>query len=146
MADIIPRHIIISFMIFTMVFGVGIYILADFNQNQPDYMSPDELVKYNSTFNKYAEYQNTVTGLKSNIENNQPSNLLSFGVVGAIINTVWTGLTNMFTTFGFMLDTITSIPAMINLPFPDVVTGLLVTIILTIFLFTLYSFVTNQHV
>ena len=95
-----PSMYIAGIVIFCLVIASGVYLIGVFNSND-DIVDNGLISDFNSTFDKSRSVSSSVDSLKDNIENAKPDSGL-FGVLNSLINTAWSGLSTIFTSFSFM--------------------------------------------
>lgn len=133
--DIKPRDWIIASGIFVMLFSSLMWIIAEAQKEDATFVDTDELTNLNNTFNKFDEYNATVTRLQSNIQGIGAGEG-PFGFLDNLINLGWNTLKLLGQEFNFMFSAITGltttfgIPAFITLTFIAIISIIFVSAIL----------------
>lgn len=126
--------ILISFAIFMACVIGGVGMISAFHSADPDtYPNTVEYTSFNSTFAKLDSMQSK-SQAQMNAITNSTSESGTFGVVGGVINIMWTQLKQIPTTFGLMFDIILSTSAY---GVPGWVIALVTTILVTTLVFAL---------
>lgn len=140
---ILPRHYITGIIIFTLMIVSGVYIVAEFNRGNPGQIDSTDLVRFNRTFNKLSDVEDSVGSLQDNIEN-APQDWGIFGVLNSLIKGAWNTMSLLFSSFGFMTDVFNGLATYFGVPaFVPALIGLLVVSMLA---FAIYSAIFQRDI
>ena len=147
MADrVLIRDYVIGAIIFTMLIVGGISIISELLNNNPEGYTNNEteqLVVFDSTFNKYVELKNSTDNLQEGVMTNEGTGIL--GTLDALIQGSWVTLKNTFTTFAFMSKIFTSLHSFF--PFiPEWVSTFIVLIVTTMIAYVIFSAIYQKDV
>lgn len=115
MSEFLPRHYIISIIVFTMVILGGMSIIGELRKTSPSIVDDTSYANFNNTFNKYDTVTSEVEGIQSNIEDSDAEPGL-FGSLNSLISGAWNTLKLLGSSFGFMGDIFESVGAWFGLP------------------------------
>jgi len=134
---------IIASIFATLLISSGVWVLSDIAQNNPTAISPTDLELFNNSFNRQAELEGSIGGIRTNIEDTQPEFGL-FGGLNALVNVAWTGLKGIFKSFSFVGSAFTNLAYYFGIPV--FIFNLLTLIIIVIFAFTIYSAIFQRDI
>lgn len=101
MADeVTPRRLMYGFLILLFVVISGVSYLSYFTVDST-FDGGDKVGEFNRTFNKLSDVQENINSMESSIEDSDPSWGV-FGVLNALINSVWQGVKLLFSSWSFV--------------------------------------------
>lgn len=136
--DVKPKSYIIGIVMFVFFILGGVYILNEVRNEDTTFINSNELDdynKFNQTFNKLDDINDSVRGIQRNIENAQ-SDFGLFGVLNSLINSAWNTLKLLFESFGFMDSVFDGLGSIFGVP--EWVSTLLLLIPIIIIAFAIF--------
>lgn len=139
-----PRDYITSIIIFTLIVGCVVAILAEFKADDPTFgdESP-QFQTFNATFNKYDEISSQVSGWQNNVENVSQDNS-ALGVWDSLISGGWSMLSLLGKSTSFMAGVFTGVSSLFGLP--AWITTLLYMLVIVMIIFAIYSAIFRKDV
>ena len=139
MAEILIRHLLFGFIIFTFFIVGGMSMIGEMAQKNPDFATDPSVQQFNVTLDKYADLTSSVkkveTGVGESAEGKGSPG--DFGFLNTLITGGYNLLTGLFTSFTFMGEAITGIAAVFALPsWMPVLIGFFITIIVAFGIYT----------
>lgn len=138
MAEILIRHIIITFIIFTMVIVGGVSMISDFAGDNDDFIDDDKFTSFNRSFNKMQELGVSVDNLEEATQTKPDPGLFGFldSLIGSTINTLKT----IFTSFSFVGDVFRNLNEVFGIPkWVGILSASIITIIIAFGIFTVVT-------
>lgn len=135
MPERISTYIIASIFA-TILIVSGVLVLSDIAATNPSVIPPDELERFNNSFNIQENLDEKVGGLRSNIENADPQ-FGAFGGINALATVAWNGFQTLFASFDFIGNAIDSLSSYFGIP--PIIPTLLGLVVIVIFAFAIYS-------
>lgn len=133
--DDIKRYII-GVLLFGLVIVGGVGMLGTFFAKDSTFGDSQQFKQYNKTFNKLDEVNSQVSNLQSNVEGSASSELDIFGVIPALVNSAWSTLSIILSSFGFMTSAYSGLSTFFGIPaFIPVIIGSIITVMI---IFALY--------
>ena len=136
MADATPRSYVYGMIIFTLIIVGGMSIYTQFAFYSSPMSTDDKYVTFNSSFNKFNDLNQSVSGLQTSITSAN-TEVGIFGVLNGLISTAWNGLKLIFSSFGFMSDAGQGLNDVFGVP--SWIPNLLLLSITVMFAFTIWS-------
>ena len=125
MAEILPRHYIISGIIFTMMI-VGIFSVlnlvdkggsGDGSDTLSNFVPGNELVEFNRSFNKIDNLTQDVNRLKQSVSDLKPENTLEIiSLPVAFVQSAWATMKIVIGMFSFMDSALEGLSALLGVP------------------------------
>ena len=115
MSDTKPSDLLIGFVVFTMAVVGVMSFMGGFAAFDPNWVD-DEYTAFNDTFNKQAELTERIEGLQGDIEEDDESGFLDFGVLGSLIKKGWNILRLFLTNFNFITSIFTGLGGVLDIP------------------------------
>lgn len=145
MAESAPiKNVMISVVLFSLIIAGGVSLLGMVNNYNSNFFGAENITGFNNSFNKLNDADTEMTELKDSVTQDDESNFLSFGVLGAIFNIAWDGITGIFSSLQFLYDIIINLTTSFGIPtWFTLGASLLITIIL---LFGILALVFNRTV
>lgn len=132
------RNYIVGTIIFSFFIVAGVSLLGLMLDSDTTFGDVDKYKEFNSTFNTLAEVNSNVNNLQENVEGSDASSGFNiFGVIGSLVNSAWSSLKLIISSFGFMTTAFTGMTTFFGVPaFIPQIIGLVVIVILA---FALYK-------
>jgi len=110
----------ISSLIIGLVFGLmiilsGTFIISEINTSDNTFYSQSEFTAFNNTFAKVDKMQEYSDKIEDSISNSKPK-WFDLSGIGALIETVWSTLTSIFSSIDFMFTMVREIPVFFGIP------------------------------
>lgn len=144
MGNVLPRHYLIGFLMFTLVIGVGVSMIANFRSISPTYgTNGTQITEFNETFYKLDEVETTVGTLETGITN-ASTDFGAFGVLNSLISGSWQTVKLLFNSLSFTKSVFAGLGTFFGVPgFVITIIGLLVTVIIA---FAIYSAIFQREI
>jgi len=137
-AEVTPRLYIYGIIMFMLMVSGGVFILGSFASVNPDFVNNEAFAGFNRSFNRVSDVNTASAGLRSSIEGSSEEWGL-FGVLNALIKSVWGAIKNIFSSFDFMLVALGGMSSVFGVP--SWIVGLLTSLIVVMLAFSIYSLV-----
>ena len=141
MAEVEPKHYIIGVIIFGMLITGGLSLMSMINEKDPTFINDDKFSQFNESFNQFDDTTDAVGSLESNIRTTG-SDFGVFGVLNALISSVWQTLKLLFSSFSFMNNVFYGLSYVFGVP--AWVSAGIISIVTVIFVFFIYGLVFRQ--
>lgn len=138
MADTTPSNYIIGIILFSIVVVGGISIIGNFRDVDSTFIDSSEYASLTSTFDKTSELKGNISSLENTIETGGKEEYGTLGVIGGLIDSAWSSLRLLGSSFGFMNDVFNGL-SMFGIPIW--ILSLITLIISVIIVFSLYSLI-----
>jgi hypothetical protein len=121
MAEILPRHYLYGILFFGFIIVSGMMIINEFYKasissgNNINFDSGNERIGYNQTFNKFSKINETMSSFKSGISISD-NDVGLFGVLNGLIQSSWSTLKLLLSSFGFMDDVFVGLSDQFGIP------------------------------
>ena len=112
--------------------------MSQFSSTNPDFINDPKFTSFNRTFNRYSEMVGAGQTLNTSVAGAVPEKSV-FGVLDSLINSAWGAIKSFFSTFSFMGDAFKGISSVFGIP--NFVTELIITLIIVMFAFSIYSLI-----
>lgn len=99
----LPSTFVLSTIVFSMLVFGGLTIFSEINNVQSSFLDSEKYPEFNASFNKLADVNESVGGLRAGIGSTSPD-WGFFGVLNALYNGAWNTLKGLFTSMAFMND------------------------------------------
>lgn len=120
---------------FSFVIMGGIGFMSLLNDHNSDYLNDPIYQDFNETFNQYETTQEKVGELSEAFDTEPEWGI--FGAINAMAQVAWNTMILLPTTFSFMNGAINGLHSVLG--FPAWVSGTIISIIVVVILFALYS-------
>ena len=137
MAEILIRHLLFGFIIFTFFIVGGMSMIGEMATKNPEFANDPSVHEFNVTLDKYDDLTRSVKKVKTGVGESSQSSPGVFGFLNTLITGGYNLLTTLFTSFAFMGEAITGIAAVFALPpFMPILIGMFITIIIAFGIYT----------
>jgi len=139
MAEILPRHYIIGIIMFVFFILGVISLITEFDNADANFMDSnddDDFVKFNRTFNKLDDINESVNNIKDNVIDADVDEG-TFGVLNSLINSAWNTLKLLFNSLSFMNSVFEGLSEIFGIP--SWVSTLLILLVVVVIAFAIYS-------
>lgn len=146
MAEILPRHYIIAIIFFVFVILGGLYCINEMIADKPTFLSSgdaDELGKFNQSFNKLADINESISNIQESIQNAE-TDFGIFGVLNSLINSAWNSLKLLYTTLSFMNSAFSALENIFGIPYW--IPMLIILVFVVIIAFGIYKMIFKAEV
>ena len=109
------RDYLFGITVFMLVIGAGVGMMAIMDSNGQKFSSDPQFLEFNTSFNKINEMNESVTNMRDLIEN-ADAEIGVFGVLNALVQTVWNALRTMFTSLSFMGTALIGMTSIFGVP------------------------------
>ena len=138
-AEVTPRVLISSFIVFTIILLGGIGWMSSLNDAKGGgFVNNEAFSKFNSSFNKYSDVVSSTSALKDNLVDAQPKKGL-FGVLDSLIDVAWGGIRSIFSSFTFLTTAWVGLGSVFGLPSWFI--SLLSSLVIVALVFSVYSLI-----
>ena len=147
MAEILPRHYVYGIIFFTLVSGSMVGIVNEFGHSNPDMVNDPNYIKFSNSFNQTQTVTDKVGSLRGGVEGNTTGSqswLEKVGPLGAIINSLWTGIKVLGGSFDFLSTAFMTMGDFMGVP--SWIAGLITLSVTVLFLFALISIVFQKEI
>ena len=142
MSDIKISTYITSIVIFTMMILGVIYFVTMFRASDPTFIDDDTFSAFNDTFNTMEDVSSSVGDLQSGIVDSD-TDFGVFGVLNALIGSMWNSLTLIFSSFGFMDAVFDGLSTFFGVP--TWVPALISLLVVILIAFGIYSLISGNN-
>jgi hypothetical protein len=137
MSNANPKTYVLGIIAFTLVILGGMAMLGDLNSGSGGVISSDSRYsEFNNTFNRYDDLDTQVNTIKGNIEDEEGGGGV-FGFLDNLVNSAWSSIKLMFSSFNFMNDAFNGLSSMFGVP--SWVGGLIILAVIVIIGFSIYA-------
>jgi hypothetical protein len=140
-----PSEYIIGTIIFTMITLGVVAVIMEVQNVDNGFIDAQNLKDFNQSFNHYNELTNSVNGLQTSVtgsEIDQGGSTVN-GVLNSLLNTIWTTLKMLFSSFAFMTTAYNGLVVTLGVPsWLPILIGLIVSVI---FAFGIFAAVTRTN-
>lgn len=139
----LPRHYITGIVLFMFIIVGSVSMISMMQSADPSVVDDVKFSQFNNTFNKLSDVNDSISALQTSIVNADTDPGI-FGVLNALISSVWQSFKLMFSSFGFMtgifngMTTIFGIPAWIP--------ALLLLLVIILLVFSIMSAILQKEI
>lgn len=144
MGETLIRDIIIASILFCFIAAGASAIYARINSDSPALIDNDKYTQFNNSFNKLDDIQSTVNDLNSSLVADLSESKGTFGVLNALIDTTWNTLSLIGNSLTFMWAIIHNLNTFLGVP--TWVGSIVVSLILVVIVFTIFSAIFQRDV
>jgi len=132
------KNYIVGVLMFTFIIVGGVTILGGIFENDPTFGDAGKYQEFNNTFNVLSDVSTNVNNIQSNVEGSGASSGFNiFGVVGSLINSAWSSLKLIISSFSFMTTAYNGLSTFFGVP--AFIPSLIILIVITVLGFALYK-------
>jgi len=137
MAETLPRHLLIGFIIFTLIVAGGATMLSELAQTKPTFTDDDAFRDFNQSFHKLDVLRENTEALESNASATANEQSGDFGFLDALVGKSWNTLTQLGNSIGFIKDSLDGTSKIFGIPswIPALI-GLIITVVLVFAIFS----------
>ena len=115
MAEVLPRHFVFGIIIFIGIMSGGVFLINQFSHSQPTFVDDSKYPVITDTLDAANTKLNTQIQTLNNSVSGRP-NSEKFGVLGGIIDSVWSTISLLGTNFQFAFAMFNAFWAIFGLP------------------------------
>jgi len=119
MAETLPRHLIMGFIIFSIFIAAGVSLFGILQDSDATFADDERYTLFNSSFNQLSSVTTEVGNLEGSINSTNATGYGAFGVLNSLISSSWYSIRLIGNSWAFMgtamggLSTVFGIPAWI---------------------------------
>lgn len=132
------KNYIVGVIMFAFVIVGGVTMLGGFFQDDATFGDAQKYQEFNKTFNVLSDVNSNVRSIQTNVEGSAASSGFNiFGVIGSLINSAWSSLKLIISSFSFMTSAFNGLTTFFGVPaFIPAIIGL---VVVTVLGFALYK-------
>jgi len=130
------KKYIIGIILFVIIIVGGVSMLSELNKSDPTFTDSEDFTQFNKSFDKLNDVTAATDSLESGIEEAKPD-LGFFGVLNALISSVWNTVKLTFNSLNFMNSVFNAGSTVFGLP--TWIGSLIISIVTVIIAFAIYK-------
>jgi len=137
MAETLPRHMIMGFIIFTIFISGGVYLIGILSEDNPTMVNDSRYTLFNSSFNQLSAVSDEVGTLEAGINSTNATGYGAFGVLNSLISSSWYSIRMIGQSWAFMGIAMEGISTVFGVP--DWIPPAIFMLITVVFMFSILS-------